>query len=69
MVTDADQAAHDERRRARASTQVERISRMADGSVPPAQLAEGEGEFDQPRWIRHHRPERAAAEGEPVLGE
>ena len=69
MVTDAEQEARDEQQRARASTQVSRIVRMADGSLPPTTLAEGESEYDQPRWIRHHRPERAAAEGEPVLSE
>lgn len=69
MVTDAEQEEHWERKRARASSQVERLYRMADGSAPPTTLAEGESEYDQPRWIRHHRRERAEVEGDVVFGE
>jgi hypothetical protein len=65
MVTDAEQEARDERKRARASVQIVPIQTLADGSAP----AEGEEEFNQVVWTRHHRPERAAAEGEPVLTE
>ncbi len=68
MVTDAEQEARDAWKRARASVQVERIETMAGGLAPGAE-DEGEHEFERPRWIRHHRPERAAAEGEPVLVE
>lgn len=68
MATDADQEAHNDQRNARASVKVERLVRMQDGSDPPA-LQEGESEYDQPRWIRHHRPERAAVEGDRVFGE
>lgn len=69
MPTDAETEARAEQQRARASTQVARIVRMADGSDPPTALAEGASEYDQPRWIRHHRPERAEAEGDMVFGE
>ena len=69
MPTDDETEARAEQQRARASSQVERIVRMADGSLPPTTLAEGESEYDQPRWIRHHRRDRAAAEGDVVFGE
>lgn len=69
MVTDADSEARAARQEARASTQVERLVRMADGSEPPTTLADGESEYDQPRWMRHHRRERAEAEGDVVFGE
>lgn len=63
-----EQEARTERKAMIASQKVMRLERMLDGSLP-TEADRGEFEYRRARGIVHHRPERAAALGNPVLTE